>query len=180
MASLLQRLDCWDIVFGIGRVLPTLKLIRNKLEYCNLVWATVYQNSIKAVEAIQRKFLKYLYFKTHGHYPERGFSQLILLKAHDMELLVDRRNLASLSFLYKLVNNIVDCPYLVAKVNFPVPRIEPRNELYFYTNFCRTNVLFKSPVVRLCLVHNKVCQVCDINFDSLKLVLNAYKKICAN
>ena len=97
-----------------------------------------------------------------------------------MELLVDRRNLASLSFLYKLINGQIDCPYLMSKLNLTVPRIGSRSESFFYTAFCRTNVLSKSPVVHMCAVYNKICQLCDINFDDIKAILNTYKETYIN
>ena len=66
----------------------TLKLIyvsfvRSKLEYASVIWSPIYQNSKTQVESVQRKFLKYMFFKHNGFYPQRGIDHNILLNLFD-------------------------------------------------------------------------------------------------
>jgi hypothetical protein len=59
------------------RNIDTLKLlycayVRSKLEYGSIIWDPGYQRYVGKIETIQRRFLKFLAFKTDGVYPERG------------------------------------------------------------------------------------------------------------
>ncbi|CAH1370601.1 unnamed protein product, partial [Tenebrio molitor] len=78
------------------RNIDTLKLlycayVRSKLEYGSIIWDPSYQRYVDKVETIQRRFLKFLAFKTDGVYPERGYSQQNLLKRFDFLDLQTRR-----------------------------------------------------------------------------------------
>jgi hypothetical protein len=67
--------------------------VRSKLEYGSIIWDPSYQRYVDKVETIQRRFLKFLAFKTDGAYPERGYSQQNLLKRFDfLDLHTRRRN----------------------------------------------------------------------------------------
>lgn len=48
--------------------------VRSKLEYASLVWCPNYNIHINTLEYIQRRFLKLLYFRSHGAYPPVGYS----------------------------------------------------------------------------------------------------------
>jgi hypothetical protein len=56
-----KNIDCLKLLFTT--------FIRSKPEYCCLIWSPYYDTHIAALEKIQRKFCKYLYFVKHGHYP---------------------------------------------------------------------------------------------------------------
>lgn len=49
--------------------------VRSKLEYGSIIWSPYYQIHSNNVEQVQRKFLKFLLFKSTGQYPERGIEQ---------------------------------------------------------------------------------------------------------
>nr|CAH7737981.1 unnamed protein product [Callosobruchus chinensis] len=54
--------------------------------------------------------------------------------------LAKRRVISDICHLHKILNNGIDCPYLLSKVNINVPiRANPRHCMYFNIPFCRTN-----------------------------------------
>jgi hypothetical protein len=93
---------------------------------------TGYKSQIEDLEKIQRRLLKYLSFKVDGTYPEKGHPQHDLLRRWNVDSLLHRRVCHSLIFLHRLINNVFDCPELLGKINFHVPRLASRNQLTFY------------------------------------------------
>lgn len=150
--------------------------IRSKLEYAALIWFPIYSNSIRSIESIQRKCMKFLFFKCYGFYPPRGIDNKILTDSFDMISLYARRKVIAVSFLYNLVNNNIDCPVLLNKVNFLVPRPTSRQAHTFYCPFARTNVMYKSPVFNMCRIFNTISDQCDINFNTLDYIIDIYHR----
>lgn len=141
--------------------------VRSKLEYGSLIWYPYYNCHIESVERVQRRFLKYLAFKKDGEYPVRGIEYNCLLERFDFVSLDLRRKCASLSFLYKLLHHKIDCPELLAQINFYTPRLQSRQNVFFYNNRARTNILLKSPIYVMSENYNNICQLCDINICTL-------------
>ena len=154
-----SNLECMKILYCA--------FIRSKLEYASLIWYPIYQNSILKIESVQRRALKYWYFKCSGQYPERGFDHGILLDFFGIETLKIRRDTHAVTFLYKLLNNKIDCSPLLSKVNFHVPRIESRHSVTFYCDVPHTNVMCRSPVHVMCAIFNSICNKSDIFYDSI-------------
>lgn len=146
-------------------------LVRSKLEYAAVVWNPHYEVHIAALEKVQRKFLKFLSFKREGLYPPRGFDNLVLLQRFNMEPLRLRRVNCGLIFLYKLLNNKIDSPSLLQKINFLVHNENSRNNSLFYTSAARTNLLLNSPIHFMCQNYNLLASDCDIHFDSLSEIV---------
>lgn len=97
-------------------------LLRSKLEYCSIIWHPYYMNKTKLLEQVQRKFLKFLYFKVNGNYPTRHFSQERLLEIFEFDSLWSPRMLFSITFLYNLLHNKIDNMELLSLLNINVPR----------------------------------------------------------
>lgn len=148
-------------------------LIRSKIEYGATIWNPIYNVHSESIERIQRKFIKYLAFKVDRHYPEQGYPNNLLLARFNMQSLKVRRMMNILIFLYKLVNYLIDCPILLAKINFRIPRLEVRQRLLFYCPTSRTNVAQKSPIYNGMELYNALSDRCDIFNSSL----NNYIKI---
>lgn len=140
--------------------------VLSKVSYCALIWDPYYDIHKFEIESVQRKFLKFLAFKVDGNYPERGISYSLLLNKFNFVSLEKRRAISSIKFLYNLLHNKIDCPYLLSQINFLVPRQQSRQSLTFYNERARTNVYIKSPIYSMCSNYNKICQYCDINLDS--------------
>ena len=146
--------------------------VRSKLEYAALAWNPYYTNKKTTIENVQRKFLKFLWYKTYNTYPVRGFPNDILLDTFHIPSLTLRRINLGLSFLFKLLHNNVDCIYLLSKLLFLIPRISARNCVTFYIQASKTNLLAKSPITFICFHYNSISSDCDIFNCNLKTLLN--------
>lgn len=150
--------------------------IRSKLEYGSLIWYPFYNCHIEAVERVQRRFLKYLVFKQDGEYPARGINYSYLVERFNFTSLDIRRKCASLSFLYKLLHHQIDCPDLLAQMNFYIPRLQSRQNIVFYSSRARTNILLRSPIYVMSENFNNISDLCDINTCTLTELINKAKE----
>jgi len=62
--------------------------------------------------------------------------------------------LSDILVLYKLVNNLIDCPELVEKVILNVPEKRTRNTCLYYVPICSTNFQLNAPMFRICTEAN--------------------------
>ena len=146
--------------------IDTLKLlfityVRPILEYGFLIWNPHNDFLIKELEKIQRKYLKWLYYKRYGLYPPMGINQCHLLNEFNLLSLQNRRSIGDVCFLKKLINGNIDCPDLLKCMNFYVPRSTSRYRPTFYTDGARKEVLKYAPINRMCEEVNK-CKLLDI------------------
>lgn len=137
-------------------------VIRSKLEYASVVWSPIYECHKKKLECVQRRFMKFLLFKTDGVYPPQGCDGAILCERTGYLSLEMRRVLASLSFLFNVVHYNVDCSEILSKVNFNVPTFNSRTVLVFKPGRARTNILQKAPITKMCENFNSFCVGQDI------------------
>lgn len=107
-------------------------LVRSRLEYGAMIWYPVYQVNKDRIEAVQRRFLKYICFKEDGNYPLRNVDHLLLLNRFHVIALELRRIYLAVAFLYKLIHYNIDCECLLANIQFLIPRLESRQHLTFY------------------------------------------------
>lgn len=150
--------------------------VRSILEYASFIWDPCYEVRRAMLESIQRRFLKFLHFKTNGMYPERGYDHGDLLREFDFHSLESRRRSATVLFAVKLLRGVVDCPGLLSRIDFLVPRISSRHPQTFCLPTPRTNVLISSPLYRLCKEANAASEHLDIFFVNVasakKILLN--------
>lgn len=142
-------------------------LVLTKLEYSRIVWSPQYDVWIGVLEAIHRKFLKYMFLKKFGFYPERGFDHQTLLNIFKRMSLESRRIKMCLIYIFKLINHNVDCPEILALLPFYVKRINSRNNDTFYLDFPRLNLYKNSPIYRMCDLFNRFMS--DVNVSTLSL-----------
>lgn len=144
--------------------------VRSKLEYCAVIWDPHYAISRTAIEKVQRKFLKLMSFRIDGIYPPRGFEYDLMLNRFSIHSLEMRRNITNIVFLYNLLNNRIDCTTLLSAINFRIPFPNSRNVTLFSYVTPRNNIVFNSPVQRMCRYFNKLCNSSDIFFDSIACI----------
>ena len=148
-------------------------LVRSKLEYCSTVWSTYDKIHIESLEAVQRKFLKFLHFKECGEYPARGVSQTGLLSQFGLQSLYFRRRIQDMMFLRGLVCGKTDCRFLLEKLDFYVPRLNSTARATFYVKSVRTDYFKYAPINRICREANKLASNIDI-FHSSKVNIIQY------
>jgi hypothetical protein len=109
-------------------------LVRSHLDYCNMVWYPYYKNNIQRLETIQKRFVKRMAYLSGNYYNIGSYlKRLEYFKITSLEI---RRHHLSLIFLYKIINNLIDCPSILEQLNIRVPRVQAR--LHNYTPFLTT------------------------------------------
>jgi len=137
-------------------------LVRSKLEYASVIWSPYSQKNNDILERIQKKYIRYLDYRITGIYPTYDH-YTDLLNLYSMDSLASRRNHASLYFLYKIFNNIIDSSGFIHNfsINVPIPTTRPKHT-FFKIPWSRTNALLNSPIVRMMRLYNEVSVNMDI------------------
>ncbi|KAK9875548.1 hypothetical protein WA026_009356 [Henosepilachna vigintioctopunctata] len=119
-------------------------LIRSKLEYGSMIWHPIYTCLQRHLEAIQRRFLRFLVCREDKICSQRGVNHDELLSRFSLMSLQSRRQTLSLvlfKFLYKLLHNSIDCPPLQFTLRFRVPWQNSRSTELFHLETQITNPL---------------------------------------
>ncbi|CAG9761645.1 unnamed protein product [Ceutorhynchus assimilis] len=91
--------------------------VRSILEYCLVVWNPYYENYKYDIKKVQNQFLRYIHYKESGEY-RLHIPRIDIMKTYNLKPLDNRRKIASIMFLYQLVNNFIADPDLIAYLNF--------------------------------------------------------------
>lgn len=154
-------------------------LIRSRLEFGFIIWSPYHSYLLEMIEQIQIKFLRFLYYKRFGIYTFLvSYSELLTL--FQMDSLRKRRNMGMLVFLYKVVNGIVDCDELLARVCFLVPRPASRARALFSLHFARTTFGSNSPVNSMMRLGNALPDNVDILSSSLTSFTRNIRNVVVN
>ena len=146
--------------------------VRNKLEYCSLVWDPFSVNSITSLEIVQNKFLRYLYFKRFNAPCNRDLSTVVLRSLFYFEPLSTRRSKLAILFLFKLLHNLVDSSELLSKINFHVPRSNLRPSVILSVPFCYTVQHYNLSIFKACRLVNLHRDEIDLFNNNFSLFLN--------
>lgn len=136
--------------------------IRSVLEYACPVWSPYYGIHIQRLERVQKKFLRLISYKLS--IPVENIDYDYLLKFLSIDTLYNRRILLDLCYLFKLLNNKIDCSRLRDSVSFHSPARDTRLSVIFSIPYHRTNYGFYSPLSRMCREAN--CHICNVNLFS--------------
>lgn len=152
-------------------------LVRSRLECSAVIWNTINITQEDALERVQKKFLRFLYYKSFNIYTYLvPYSEL--LEMFGFESLSRRRGLQELLFLYKLVHGMVYDPISLASICFRVPIFHSRSKLLFSLPYSRTLAHAGSPLFRMMRLYNVIATEVsepDIFFVNLKV----FKSQCA-
>lgn len=81
--------------------------MRSILEYGSIVWSPHYDIHRYSLEKVQNKMLRYINYKETGihqfHIPKHD-----ILKTYNLHTLENRRSVASLLFLHKIINDKIN------------------------------------------------------------------------
>jgi hypothetical protein len=149
-------------------------LVRSHLEYACVVWNPQYIKYIERIESVQKKFVNILNFRCHRNQHFQNYD--MNLKKYDLHKLTTRRNVAFVTFLYKLLTGQVSCNLLISKLNFNVGYRSLRSPSLFYISKYNTSSSGNSPLNSLQKIYNHFFAHIDIfNISLLSLKSAAYQ-----
>lgn len=131
-------------------------LVRSHLEYASTVWNPQYSEYKKMVEKIQDKLIKRLRYKFYN------FHKMIIP-------LESRREVRDQTFLYKILNNQIDSPYLLSKILLKCSGARLRSCDTFSVPYCRTNYGKNRYILRAMKNYN-------VNFSDIDLFNTKFAK----
>ena len=130
--------------------------VRSKLDYCSQVWSPSGSTSISKIEGVQKRFLKYVCYKQKVMYYNYDYSSLC--SKFNMTTLEKRRSISDATFLNKLMQNKVNCPYLINQVLYRFP---DRNARVLRSSSITTTFYFEFRL--LCRKHSFIPRVLDLS-----------------
>ena len=113
-----------------------ISFVRSSIENCSCVWSPYYQIHINKIERVQNRFLRYLSFKLR--IPSELVRYDLVCSLLNIQSLRKRRFNADVILVYKLCNNLIDCPELLLLINFHAPQRQLRIVYSFGLDYHRT------------------------------------------
>lgn len=143
--------------------------VRNKVEYCSVIWNPHLMKYDAMIERVQKRFLRLMYYLRYNVYPvfENHVEYKVMLNEFKLETLSNRRVINDLLFLHDVINK-GNCIELVGKLNFLVPTKKVRLKRTFYTRSVNTNYCMNAPTNRLCTTFNTLSNELNINLPKEK------------
>lgn len=135
--------------------------VRSYLEYASQVWSPRYQIYVSRIENIQKRFLKYLCFRTKVRYESTSY--IDLCKKHHLLPLDKRRDISDLVFLLKIASGSVDCPELVSHIALRTPLKSRRFHPLLYLPGATSNFRQNTYLWRAASNFNAVSREVDID-----------------
>lgn len=89
--------------------------------------------------------------------------------------LASRRELADISFIFKLINGNIDAPDLLNCIPFVIPAYKNRSSLLFHKPTHGTNYLKNSPIPRTMALCSELSTTVDFFFSPFQVILNTTK-----
>jgi hypothetical protein len=105
-----------------------------------IIWFPYQAVHIATIERVQRRFLKYVWFRVKGVYPRIGFPQSELLAEFAVVGMADRCN-----FMFKLIYFNINCRKILSWIGLDTCH-RARSGKLFYLRTPRTNLLNFSPI----------------------------------
>ena len=144
-------------------------LVRPLLEYATVIWSPSASGATITLENVQRRFMKYIHYKSIGNYPPRGYPNELLLQETELDSLELRRQYFDAMFVINIANGNTDSGSILQRLNFRIPRSPTsRNHHIFYLEKISKCVKHDSPISRVCRTLNEVSDKVDITSATKK------------
>ena len=154
--------------------------VRSKLEYASIIWHSHTLCSMRKIEALQSRFVRFLTFKETGIYPQYEH-YVDLVDKYSLHTLEKRRTYSCIIFLHRLMHGEIDSSHLLSEILFHVPSGTTRSQkATFHLTAQRTNVLDASPIRRMCSAYNNISKTnpkLDICCTSFTEFCNCVKEV---
>ncbi|XP_046660241.1 uncharacterized protein LOC124354079 [Homalodisca vitripennis] len=147
-------------------------LVRPIMEYSVVVWSPHQIGHCSSLDAVQRRFIRTIGVKLGYRYIEVGIQAME--RCLNLPTLSSRRTLIDLMFLYKILNNTIDCSEILQMIDFHVPR-SARHFQLFTIHHLSTNYLYHSAIPRLMRIGNAV----SADLDFFGKPLSSFKRRAA-
>lgn len=152
-------------------------LVRSILEYASPAWNPAYRVHIDRIECIQKKFTRYLRYRSQTCNREADYPQRLC--HFKMSSLEQRRSCSDLIFLYKTLHNLANVPELVSEIGLIVSRRTSYRSNFKTETFqmpkTRTNLGRSAPLYRLLSSYNKLSTRTN-NLDIFSNSLNEFRR----
>ena len=142
-------------------------IVRSKLEYAAIIWSPYYQIHVSDVEKVQKRFLRYLFLKSHHIYPDYNIRTCDMLREFQMLSLEARRSMSQVLFVFKLLKGYIDDGFLLSllHINVPLARLRARHLMFRIPHVHTVRQLY-SPTTYMMVSCNKYCEQLEFS-DSL-------------
>lgn len=147
-------------------------LVRSHLEYASQVWNPMYGVYINRIESIQRRFTRYIQYRSNCYLP----NYISRCKKFHLLPLYERRKIADLSFLCNIMNGSIDVTEFVSKIGLRVPSAFLRRSHLLHIPAVSTSYRQNSYLVRASRMYNVTCQ--DVDIDLFTTSVPKMKRIC--
>lgn len=135
--------------------------VRSILEYGSQIWNPRYDKYIIRLESIQKRFIRYLCYRTRTEYISSDYLKLCA-KFHLLPL-ANRREISDIIFLLKILANNIDSPELLSKICINVPAIVTRHYKPIHLPLASSNYRQNSFMRRAGKSLNASCKTYDID-----------------
>uniref|UniRef100_A0A1Y1M3X1 Reverse transcriptase domain-containing protein n=1 Tax=Photinus pyralis TaxID=7054 RepID=A0A1Y1M3X1_PHOPY len=129
--------------------------VLSKINYCSVIWNSMYEKYLKMLESVQKRFLKYVYYRKNGYYPDHADYELLLSNT-ELLLLKQYCQLNSMLYLYKITHHLIDDTQTLHQLKLVVPRKNIRQQRTFEIGIPRTSHYQNSPLYRMCNYYNNL------------------------
>lgn len=142
-------------------------LVRTHLDFAGVIWGPTASSHIKTIERIQKRFLRYLYFKDFQYYDlETPYRELVL--GYELTTLEVRREASLILFIRDLLMSKIESPFLLSQIGLHAPVRHGRNQNLFNIAHCRTAHFNLTPLNRALRLYNQIIEIdstIDLFFD---------------